>query len=199
VEEVFDEYWREYLRETVRICQTMLGDSDMLDKLYSVVISIQNCFQRHYKVMVAGNGGSAADAQHFAAELVGRFRLNRMGLPAIALSTDTSIITAVSNDYNFNEIFSRQIEALGKQGDVFVGISTSGNSENVVRAVQECTKIGITTICLLGNDGGKLKGLADISLIIPSSITSKIQEMHIILLHLICGEVEKNMQITRNT
>jgi len=149
--------------------------------------------------MVAGNGGSAADAQHFAAELVGRFRLNRMGLPAIALSTDTSIITAVSNDYNFNEIFSRQIEALGKQGDVFVGISTSGNSENVVRAVQECTKIGITTICLLGNDGGKLKGLADISLIIPSSITSKIQEMHIILLHLICGEVEKNMQITRNT
>jgi len=199
VEEVFDEYWREYLKETIRICKIMLVDSEMLDKLYSIVISIQNCFQRHYKVMVAGNGGSAADAQHFAAELVGRFRLNRMGLPAIALSTDTSIITAVSNDYNFNEIFSRQIEALGKQGDVFVGISTSGNSENVVRAVQECTKIGITTICLLGNDGGKLKGLADISLIIPSSITSKIQEMHIILLHLICGEVEKNMQITRNT
>lgn len=199
MERVFGECWREYLRETIRICQTMLMDSEMLDKLYSIVISIQNCFQRHYKVMVAGNGGSAADAQHFAAELVGRFRLDRVGFPAIALSTDTSVITAVGNDYNFKEIFARQIEALGRQGDVFVGISTSGNSENIIRAVQECMKMGVTTICLLGNGGGRLSSLADIPLIVPSTITSKIQEMHITLLHLICGEVEKNMQIIRNT
>ena len=135
------------------------------------------------KVLVAGNGGSAADAQHFAAELVGRFQRNRAALGCIALTTDTSSLTAISNDCGFEMVFSRQIEALARPGDVFVGISTSGNSANIIAAVNEARAQGIATIALLGRDGGKLEALADMAVVVPHQVTARIQEAHIFILH----------------
>jgi D-sedoheptulose 7-phosphate isomerase len=145
--------------------------------------------------LIAGNGGSAADAQHFAGEIVGRFKKERKGYPAIALTTDASIITSWANDYDFNTIFSRQIEALGKEGDVFLGISTSGNSKNIIEAVKKAKEMGIFCICLLGKDGGELKNLTDLSIIIPSDNTPRIQECHIMIIHIICEELEKSFLI----
>ncbi len=138
-----------------------------------------------------GNGGSAADCQHIAAELVGRFKSEREGLPAIALTTDTSILTAIGNDYSFNEIFARQIEALANKGDLVIGISTSGNSENVIRGILKAKKIGCYTVGLLGKDGGKLKNLVDLAIIIPSNNTPRIQECHILIGHIACEIVDK--------
>lgn len=135
------------------------------------------------KVLVAGNGGSAADAQHFAAELVGRFQLNRKALGCIALTTDTSNLTAIGNDFGFDEVFSRQVEALARPGDVFVGISTSGNSANIIAAVNEARTQGIASIALLGRDGGKLESLADMAVVVPHQVTARIQEAHIFILH----------------
>lgn len=135
------------------------------------------------KILVAGNGGSAADAQHFAAELVGRFQRNRRALPCIALTTDTSNLTAIGNDFGFREVFSRQVEALGRHGDVFVGISTSGHSENIVSAVREARGQGMFSLALLGRDGGVLASLADMAVVVPHPVTARIQEAHIFLLH----------------
>ena len=145
------------------------------------------------KILIAGNGGSAADAQHMAAELVGRFKKERRGLPAIALTTDTSIITAVTNDYSYEGLFSRQIEALGKEGDIFVGISTSGNSENIVQATNKAKEIGLKTVLLLGKNGGKLREMGDYTLTIPSNDTARIQESHILVIHLLCDIIEKQL------
>lgn len=144
-----------------------------------------------HKILIAGNGGSAADAQHFAAELVGRFLTERKGLPAIALTTDTSILTSIANDYSFEQIFSRQVEALATEGDLFIGISTSGNSENVLCAVREAKRKDIFTVGFLGKDGGKLKEECDLSLIIPSDITAMVQEMHETCIHIICAFVDQ--------
>ena len=135
------------------------------------------------KVLIAGNGGSAADAQHFAAELVGRFQCNRRALASIALTTDTSNLTAIGNDYGFDAVFSRQVEALARPGDVFVGISTSGNSPNIIAAVNEARTQGIASIALLGRDGGKLESLADMAVVVPHQVTARIQEAHIFILH----------------
>lgn len=135
---------------------------------------------------------SAANSQHFAAEIVGRFKLERKGLPAIALTTDISILTAIGNDYGFDRIFERQVEALGKEGDVLAGISTSGNSENVIKAANKAKEMGIYTIGLLGKGGGKLKDIVDLALVVPSNDTARIQECHLTIYHVICEEVEKN-------
>ena len=143
------------------------------------------------KILVMGNGGSAADAQHFAAELVGRFLTERKALPAIALTTDTSILTAVGNDYGFDEVFKRQVEALVQPGDVLIGISTSGNSANVVRALEAGRAIGATTVGLLGRDGGKMASLVDLELTVPCQSTPHVQEMHLVIIHILCGLVEK--------
>jgi len=143
------------------------------------------------KVLLMGNGGSAADCQHIAAELVGRFKNERKGLPAIALTTDTSILTAVGNDYSFNEIFARQIEALANKEDVVIGISTSGNSENVVRGILKAKEMGCYTVGLLGKDGGKLKKLVDLAIVIPSNSTPRIQECHILIGHIVCEIIDK--------
>ena len=143
------------------------------------------------KLLVMGNGGSAADAQHFAAELVGRFRLERRALPAIALTTDTSALTAIGNDYGFDRIFSRQVEALARPGDVVVGISTSGNSANIAQALQSGRDAGCHTIALLGRGGGDIKGLVDLPLVIPSDATPRIQEGHIIVIHILCDLLEQ--------
>ncbi|KAA0892170.1 D-sedoheptulose 7-phosphate isomerase [Oryzomonas rubra] len=145
------------------------------------------------KLLVMGNGGSAADAQHFAAEIVGRFKLERRALPAVALSTDTSILTAIGNDYGFEAIFSRQVEALAAAGDVVVGISTSGNSPNVLKAFQVARERGCRTVGLLGRDGGSIKAASDVALVVPSDDTPRIQEGHITIIHIVCDLVERSL------
>ncbi len=145
------------------------------------------------KVLVMGNGGSAADAQHLAAELVGRFLRERRALPAIALTTDTSILTAVGNDYGFDQVFSRQVEALAQPGDVVIGISTSGNSANVLAALVSARAAGCRTIGLLGRDGGSIAGQVDLSLVIPTQETPHIQEAHVTIIHVLCDLVEHEL------
>ncbi|WP_277300911.1 D-sedoheptulose 7-phosphate isomerase [Veillonella montpellierensis] len=145
-----------------------------------------------YKILLCGNGGSAADAQHLAAELIGRFVKERRSLAAVALTTDTSILTSIANDYSYDTVFERQVEGLGRSGDVLIGISTSGNSENVLRAMKKARDIGMHTIGLTGEDGGKLKAICDLTLTVPSRITARIQEMHILAGHIICELVEKD-------
>ena len=144
------------------------------------------------KILFCGNGGSASDAQHLAAELIGRYKLNRTALAGICLNTDTSALTAIANDYGFEHVFSRQVEGIGKKGDVFVGISTSGNSQNVIKAFESAKKIGITCIAFTGDDGGKMKSMADLSLNVPANITNSIQEMHIACGHIMCEYVENH-------
>ncbi|MGB4600148.1 MAG: D-sedoheptulose 7-phosphate isomerase [Trichlorobacter sp.] len=150
-------------------------------------------FQIGNKLLIMGNGGSAADAQHFAGEIVSRFRIERPGLPAIALSTDSSILTAIGNDYGFEQVFSRQVEALASPGDAVIGISTSGNSPNVAKALEVARQAGCTTIGLLGKDGGSIKELCDIPLIIPSPDTPRVQEGHITIIHILCDLIEQGM------
>lgn len=145
------------------------------------------------KLMFCGNGGSAADSQHIAAELTGRFIKDRRPLAALALSTDTSALTCISNDYSYDEVFHRQVLALGRPGDCLIGISTSGNSRNVIRAVQAAQELGLHTIGLLGRDGGELKALADHSIVVPSPTTARIQEMHILIGHTLCGLIEEKL------
>jgi D-sedoheptulose 7-phosphate isomerase len=142
-----------------------------------------------------GNGGSAADSQHLAAELVGRFKKDRRALRSVALTTDTSVLTCVANDYSFDDVFARQIEALGRPSDVLVAISTSGNSENVLRALKVAKEMGLTTIAFLGKDGGTAKGLADHVLVIPSDSTARIQEAHILIGHILCELIEQELKL----
>lgn len=154
---------------------------------------IINAFQRGNKLLICGNGGSAADSQHIAAEFVVRFKKNRSGLPAIALTTDTSILTAASNDYGFKSVFSRQVQAMGRKGDIFIGLSTSGNSENIVYAMRHAKSEGLTCIAFTGNEKSALGDLADIVIQIPGKSTAKVQEGHIIVAHLICEIVEQEI------
>ncbi|WPX40025.1 D-sedoheptulose 7-phosphate isomerase [Akkermansia sp. N21116] len=153
----------------------------------------RRALENNRKIMFCGNGGSAADSQHLAAELIGRYKLNRKAMNAIALTVDTSILTAVGNDYGYDTIFRRQVEGLGQEGDVLVGLSTSGNSENVVQAFLIARNMGISTIALTGQGGGKMKELADFCINVPSDATNHIQEMHIAVGHLICGLVEQGI------
>lgn len=146
-----------------------------------------------HTILIAGNGGSAADAQHFSAELVGRFQANRRALPCIALSTDTSNLTAIGNDFGFSTIFARQIEGLGRPGDAFIGISTSGNSENIIMAVRQAKKQGIATIGLLGRSGGALSALVDHAVVVPHDSTARIQEAHIFILHQWAARIERGI------
>jgi D-sedoheptulose 7-phosphate isomerase len=144
------------------------------------------------KILLCGNGGSAADSQHIAAELIGKFKKERIPLPAIALTTDTSVLTAIGNDYEFKFVFSRQIEALAKKEDILIAISTSGNSKNVINAIKSAKKIGCKIITLTGKDGGKMKNLGNVNIVIPSNETPRIQEMHIMIGHMICAFIDKN-------
>ena len=142
------------------------------------------------KVLIAGNGGSAADAQHIAAELTGRFVKDRKGLPGIALTTDTSALTSIANDYGYEHVFSRQVEALARPGDLFIGISTSGNSQGILNAFVVAKELQCTTLGLSGRDGGKMNELSDLNIVIPSDITARIQEMHITIGHIMCKSVD---------
>ena len=150
-----------------------------------------NALKNGNKVMLCGNGGSAADSQHIAAELSGRFKKERIPLAGIALTTDTSALTAIGNDYGYEYVFSRQLEALGKEGDVLIAISTSGNSPNVIKAIESAKKTGIKVITLSGKDGGKMKEMGDVNIVIPSNDTPRIQEMHIMVGHMICALIDE--------
>lgn len=154
---------------------------------------IISVYQNNGQVLICGNGGSAADAQHIAAELVGRFKKERKPLPAIALTTDTSILTAIGNDYGFDQIFSRQVQALARAGDIVIGLSTSGNSPNVLLALSKAKELGAKTIGLAGRDGGRLAQEADLCLVVPSDNTPRIQESHITIGHIICQLVEETL------
>ena len=153
--------------------------------------TLHEALSKGNKILICGTGGSAADSQHFAAELTGRYKRERKGLSAIALSTDTSALTAIGNDYGYEFVFSRQVEALAKEGDVVIGISTSGNSKNVVHALEVANKLNCTTISLSGRDGGVIKSLCDHNLVAPSDDTPRIQEIHIICIHLLCELLER--------
>ncbi|MCM0028542.1 MAG: phosphoheptose isomerase [Polynucleobacter sp.] len=157
------------------------------------IVAMTHCLESGGKILACGNGGSAADAQHFAAELVGRFERERKELAALALTTDTSILTAIANDYHYDDIFSKQVRGLGKKGDILLAISTSGNSKNVVAAIDAAKKIGMHIIALTGNGGGKiaqLLGAQDVHLCAPSTRTARIQETHLVLLHSLCDGVD---------
>lgn len=181
--------------QAARLKEEIASDERLLASVCETVGIIAECFKNGKKLLIAGNGGSAADAQHFATELTGTLaKEKRRGLPAIPLTTNTSFLTAWANDFDFASIFSRQLEALGGPDDIFVGISTSGNSENIIQAVLKAKELGIKTICLLGNDGGKLKDLADISIIVPSAVTARTQEVHILVIHIVCERLLQDYQ-----
>ena len=166
-------------------------ERELTPKMIQVAELLVDAFRNGNKLLVMGNGGSAADAQHLAGEIVGRFRLERPGLPAIALNTDTSILTAVGNDYGYEAIFRRQVEAHAQEGDVVIGISTSGSSPNVLSALRLAREKGCRTVGLLGKDGGSIKDLADIDLTVPGHDTPRIQEGHITIIHILCELVEE--------
>jgi D-sedoheptulose 7-phosphate isomerase len=182
---------QEQLRQTSRIIGQMAEDPELHGRVQSIVTACVNAIRAGGKILIAGNGGSAADAQHIAGELVGRFAFDRPGLPAIALTTDTSIITAIGNDSGYEKVFARQVQALGRAGDVFVGISTSGKSPNVLAALREARATGLVCVGFTGGDGGPMAGLCDHLVATPSTHTPKIQEGHIAVAHIVCGLIEK--------
>ena len=175
-------------RESCRVKEAFLNDH--LGKLVNVIEALTAALKSGNKILIFGNGGSAADAQHIAAEFVNRFIIERPPLPAIALTTDTSIITSIGNDYDFSEIFAKQIRALGQAGDVAWGISTSGNSPNVLKGLEAAKKMGLVTLALTGKDGGPIAAMADWSLNISSNSTARVQETHITIGHAICELVD---------
>lgn len=178
------------ITEAQRVMTAMLADQHLLATLEAASKSCIDCLQAGGKILLAGNGGSAADAQHIAGEFVSRFAFDRPGLPAIALTTDTSILTAIGNDYGYDRLFNRQVQALGNKGDVFIGYSTSGKSPNILKAFEEARARGLTCIGLTGNRGGPMRDMCDFVLEVPSADTPKIQEGHLVLGHILCGLVE---------
>ena len=178
--------------ETVQKSQELVGEIRLAADV------IVRCFRSNNMLFIFGNGGSAADAQHLAAELIGRFRIERKSYPAVALTTDSSILTSLSNDYSFDIVFSRQCNALVKTNDVVMGISTSGNSKNVMNGLEAAKEKGAKTIALLGNDGGTIKDITDISIIVKSNSTPRIQEVHRTIIHIICELVENEITNTHD-
>ncbi len=168
--------------------------SDIIDKIETVAKNIIECYKNGGKVLIFGNGGSAADAQHFSAELINRFKKDRRPLPAISLTTDTSALTSIANDYGFEKIFEKQIDALVNDKDIVIAISTSGNSENVINAIKKAKEKSAKTIGFTNRNGGRLKGIVDICFDIPSEETARVQEIHELIYHIICELVEQAMQ-----
>ena len=169
----------------------IVSDQEFLLELKRIANYMIACLRSKKKILIAGNGGSAADAQHFAAELAGQFIHKRKGLPVIALTTNASITTAIGNDFGYEYVFSRQVEGLGHQGDIFVGISTSGNSLNLVHAMNVAKENGLITVGLLGRDGGQMGNLCDLKLVVPSQSTQHIQEAHIVIIHELCSLIDE--------
>lgn len=187
-----EDYIVNSIRGSIHTKSSILDDSQLLNEIASCADQCIKAFESGNKVILAGNGGSAGDAQHIAAEFVSRFEFDRPGLPSVALTTDTSMLTAIGNDYGYEKLFARQIEANGKPGDIFIGITTSGNSANVLNAVIRAKELGLTTVALCGRKGS-IRELADVVLSVPSESTPRIQESHILIGHIICGIVENTL------
>jgi D-sedoheptulose 7-phosphate isomerase len=181
------------LRKTASVIGALVADAELARTIETVARLCAKALRDGNKLLLAGNGGSAADAQHLAAELVSRFYFDRPGLAAVALTTDTSALTAIGNDYGFERLFARQVDALGRKGDVFIGLSTSGNSPNILKALDEARLKGLVTVGLTGQGGGKMAALCDHCLRMPSSETPRIQEGHIVVGHTLCALVEREM------
>ncbi len=171
----------------------VLSDDSFLEQIARIGGAMSNALSKGNQILLFGNGGSAADAQHISAELVGRFLKERRALPATALSVNPSIVTAIANDYSYDAVFSRQVEALGKPGDISIGISTSGNSSNVLKAFEVGREIGLLSVGMTGSDGGRMGEVADECICVPSSDTQRIQEVHILIGHILCEIVERNL------
>ena len=171
--------------------ETIQSAIHLVNEIQEAIKIMKRALKKKKKIVLFGNGGSAADAQHIASELVGRFNKERKSLPAIALSTDSSIITSIGNDYSFDQIFSRQCESIIQKGDVAIGISTSGNSKNIINAIKVAKKQGAYTIGLLGNKGGKISKIVDLAIIVDSKSTARIQETHRVIYHIICENIEE--------
>jgi D-sedoheptulose 7-phosphate isomerase len=189
----FNDHIRKLIEASIATKQSLLSSPDAVMTVAKVSEILVKALKQGNKALLFGNGGSAADAQHIAADLVGRFAFNRPALPALALSVNTSCVTAIGNDYGFDQIFSRQLEALARAGDVAIGISTSGNSANVLRAMSTARKMGLHTIALTGRTGGKLRNTADHCICVPSNDTPRIQECHTLIGHIISELVEREI------
>lgn len=181
------------LQESISVKESILADDDLLEALCAAAADITRALRNRGVLYLCGNGGSASDAQHIAGELVGRFQMERHGLPAVALSCDGAVMSSIMNDYGAEFVFERQVEACVKENDVLIGISTSGNSENVRRAMARARNLGAVTVGLLGNGGGRIRELCDRELIVPSSVTARIQEAHIAMGHILCEIVEREL------
>ena len=182
---------KDILLESIQVKEEILRNQ--IEQIVEIAQLMIDCLRKGGKVIVFGNGGSASDSQHIAAELVGRFKKDRSALAGIALTTNTSILTSLANDYGYDVVFSRQVEALGKKNDVVLGISTSGKAKNVALGIKQAKKMGIKTVALSGGDGGDIVKLADVSLVVPSKITARIQEAHITIAHIICEMIEQEL------
>lgn len=184
---------RKQIMDSINTKELIFGSEDIISSIQLAAEMIIEAYHTGNKVLLCGNGGSASDAQHIEGELVGRFKLDRKGLPAIALTSNSSSVTSIGNDLGFDNIFVRQVEAHGKSGDILIVISTSGKSANILNAMKYAASIGIKTIALLGKGGGDCIGIADISITVPSQDTPRIQESHILIGHILCDLVEKKL------
>lgn len=181
---------KDLLSESIAVKTRMLKDDIVIKTIQEATDLCIAALENGHKLLFAGNGGSASDAQHIAAELVGRYERDRDGLPAIALTTNLSQVTAIANDYGYDSMFQRQVQALATEGDVFFGLSTSGNSENVVKAIEQCRKQGVATVGMTGESGGAMAGLCNLCIRVPSNNTARIQESHITIGHILCSGIE---------
>lgn len=186
-------YIKEHFKDSINTKEKILQDENLLSLIREVALECIKAYKNGNKTILAGNGGSAADAQHIAAEFVSRFYFDREGLPSIAITTDSSILTAIGNDYGYERLFARQIEAQAKKGDIFIGISTSGNSANIIEALKMCKSKGVISVGLTGESGGKMRDLCDYCIKVPSNKTPRIQESHILIGHIICAIVEEEL------
>lgn len=183
----------EQLKQSYEVKKKLVEDTQIKTEIQEVAEKCVEVYRRGNKTLIAGNGGSASDSQHMAAELSGRFNFDRPGLPSIALTANTSALTAIGNDYGYDKVFSRQLQADGAEGDMFIGLSTSGNSLNILKAIEECKKKGIVTVGLTGASGHKMADVCDYCIMVPSKSTARIQEGHILIIHLICAVVEESL------
>lgn len=186
-------YIMKQIADSAETKKAILENDSLLEIIEAVSKACVEVYRHGKKTILAGNGGSAADAQHIAAELVGRYGFDRPSIPSLALTTDTSNLTAIGNDYGYDKVFSRQLEGMAQEGDLFIGISTSGNSQNIINAFESAADRGVTTVALVGRDGGKMAAMADYAIIIPSNATPRIQESHILIGHILCDIIEKEL------
>lgn len=181
------------IRESINVKNRILSQEEIIDRIVQAADMLTESYRNAGTLLICGNGGSASDAEHMAGELVGRFLMERKAFPAIALASNPATLTAVGNDYTFEDIYARQVEAFADPRNILLGITTSGNSANIVKALEKARASGMKTIALLGRDGGKAKMLADVPIIVPSQETARIQESHIMIIHILCDLVEREL------